>query len=116
MCQAVLSPNLTKKFQWEVSQIANNRFPCVMLLGGLSVNLNHLKNQIKIAGGSVLLYVGQHTTVVNVDLYLPAQVTMVIIHKFGQEETFCFATVGGRTRCTLRPGDEMTRNPHKKRL
>ena len=44
MCQAVLSPNLTKKFQWEVSQIADNRFPCVMLLGGLSVNLNHLKN------------------------------------------------------------------------
>ena len=45
MCQAVLSPNLTKKFQWEVSQIADNRFPCVMLLGGLSVNLNHLKRQ-----------------------------------------------------------------------
>ena len=43
MCQAVLSPNLTKKFQWEVSQIAHNRFPCVTLLGGLSVNLNHLK-------------------------------------------------------------------------
>ena len=45
MCQAVLSPNLTKKFQWEVSQIANNRFPLVMLLGGLSVNLNHLKRK-----------------------------------------------------------------------
>ena len=44
MCQAVLSPNLTKKFQWEVSQIADNRFPLVMLLGGLSVNLNHLKS------------------------------------------------------------------------
>ena len=43
MCQAVLSPNLRKKFQWEVSQIADNRFPVVMLLGGLSVNLNHLK-------------------------------------------------------------------------
>ena len=43
MCQAVLSPNLTKKFQWEVSQIADNRFPHVMLLDGLSVNLNHLK-------------------------------------------------------------------------
>ena len=45
MCQAVLSPNLTKKFQQEVSQIVDNRFPCVMLLGGLSVNLNHLKSQ-----------------------------------------------------------------------
>ena len=42
MCQAVLNPNLTKKFQWEVSQIADDRFPCMMLLGGLSVNLNHL--------------------------------------------------------------------------
>ena len=47
MCQAVLSPNLTKKFQWEVSQIADNRFPCVMLFGGLSVNLNHLKIEYK---------------------------------------------------------------------
>ena len=46
MCQAVLSPNLTKKFQWEVSQIAHNRFPCVTLLGGLSVNLNHLKMKL----------------------------------------------------------------------
>ena len=26
-----------------MSQIADNRFPVVMLLGGLSVNLNHLK-------------------------------------------------------------------------
>ena len=26
-----------------MSQIAHNRFPCVTLLGGLSVNLNHLK-------------------------------------------------------------------------
>ena len=53
MCQAVLSPNLTKKFQWEVSQIANKRFPCVMLLGGLSVNLNHLKiKHLDYGGGS----------------------------------------------------------------
>ena len=51
MCQAVLSPNLTKKFQWEVSQIADNRFPCVTLLGGLSVNLNHLKSTISILQG-----------------------------------------------------------------
>ena len=34
---------MTKKFQWEVSQIAEKKFQCVMLLGGLSVNLNHLK-------------------------------------------------------------------------
>ena len=31
MSQAVLSLNLTKKFQWEVSQIADNRFPYAML-------------------------------------------------------------------------------------
>ena len=54
MCQAVLSPNLTKKFQREVSQIANNRFPCVMLLGGLSVNLNHLKRDY---GCKVIVFV-----------------------------------------------------------
>ena len=28
-----------------MSQIADNRFPVVMLLGGLSVNLNHLKRK-----------------------------------------------------------------------
>ena len=49
MSQAVLSPNLTRKFQWDVSQIADNRFPLVMLLGGLSVNLNHLKIKALIA-------------------------------------------------------------------
>ena len=43
MSQGPLCPNLTKKFQKEVSQIANRNFPLVMLLGGLSVNLNHLK-------------------------------------------------------------------------
>ena len=26
-----------------MSQIAEKRFPCAMLLGGLSANLNHLK-------------------------------------------------------------------------
>ena len=45
MCQAVLSPNLTKKFQWEVSHIADNRFPCVMLLGGLRCKLKPPKKQ-----------------------------------------------------------------------
>ena len=43
MSQAVLSPNLTKEVQWEVSQIADKRFPYVIVKGGLSVNLNHLK-------------------------------------------------------------------------
>ena len=42
MSQGPLCPNLTQKFQKEVSQIANRNFPLVMLLGGLSVNLNHL--------------------------------------------------------------------------
>ena len=43
MSQGPLCPNLTKKFQEEVSQIANRNLSCVILLGGLSVNLNHLK-------------------------------------------------------------------------
>ena len=43
MSQGPLCPNLTQKVQREVSQMANLNFSCVMLLGGLSVNLNHLK-------------------------------------------------------------------------
>ena len=39
MSQGPLSPNLTKKFQKEVSQISNHNFPLVILLCGLSVNL-----------------------------------------------------------------------------
>ena len=45
MSQAVLRPNLTKKFQWEVSQIANKERSRALLQGGLSVNLNHLKTK-----------------------------------------------------------------------
>ena len=47
MSQGPLCPNLTQKVQKEVSQIANRNLPCVILLGGLSVNLNHLKNASK---------------------------------------------------------------------
>ena len=43
MSQGPLCPNLTKKFQKEVSQIANGNLSRIILLGGLSVNLNHLK-------------------------------------------------------------------------
>ena len=43
MSQGPLCQNLTKKVQKEVSQIANRNLSCVILLGGLSVNLNHLK-------------------------------------------------------------------------
>ena len=43
MSQGPLCPNLTQKVQREVSQMANRNFSRVMLLGGLSVNLNHLK-------------------------------------------------------------------------
>ena len=43
MSQGPLCPNLTQKVQKEVSQIANRNLPRLTLLGGLSVNLNHLK-------------------------------------------------------------------------
>ena len=43
MSQDPLCPNLTQKVQKEVSQMANRNFLPVILLGGLSVNLNHLK-------------------------------------------------------------------------
>ena len=47
MSQGPLCPNLTQKVQKEVSQIANRNLSSVILLGGLSVNLNHLKSTIK---------------------------------------------------------------------
>ena len=43
MSQGPLCPNLSQKVQKEVSQMANRNLSCVILLGGLSVNLNHLK-------------------------------------------------------------------------
>ena len=41
MSSGVLSPNLTKKFQWEVSQIAEKKL-------SVNLNLNHLKMILKI--------------------------------------------------------------------
>ena len=52
MSQGPLCPNLTQKVQKEVSQIANRNLPCTMLLGGLSVNLNHLKTHFFRGGWS----------------------------------------------------------------
>ena len=43
MSQGPLCPNLTKNSKKEVSQIANSNLSHPILLGGLSVNLNHLK-------------------------------------------------------------------------
>ena len=43
MSQGPLCPNLAQKVQKEVSQMANRNLSRVILLGGLSVNLNHLK-------------------------------------------------------------------------
>ena len=45
MFQGPLCPNLSQKVQKEVYQMANHNFPCTMLQGGLSVNLNHLKSK-----------------------------------------------------------------------
>ena len=42
MSQGPLCPNLSQKVQAEVSQMANRNLSRVILLGGLSVNLNHL--------------------------------------------------------------------------
>ena len=42
MSQGPLCPNLSQKVQKEVSQMAKCNLSPVILLGGLSVNLNHL--------------------------------------------------------------------------
>ena len=47
MSQGPLCPNLSQKVQEEVSKMANHNLSPVMLLGGLSVNLNHLKIEIR---------------------------------------------------------------------
>ena len=47
MSQGPLCPNLSQKVQKEVFQMANRNLSCVILLGGLSVNLNHLKRTIQ---------------------------------------------------------------------
>ena len=47
MSQGPLCPNLSQKVQAEVSQMANRNLSRVILLGGLSVNLNHLKTAFK---------------------------------------------------------------------
>ena len=52
MSQGPLCPNLSQKVQKEVSQMANRNLSCVILLGGLSVNLNHLTTQVPQAGAS----------------------------------------------------------------
>ena len=46
MSQGPLCPNLSQKVQAEVSQMANRNLSRVILLGGLSVNLNHLKSTV----------------------------------------------------------------------
>ena len=47
MSQGPLCPNLSQKVQKEVFQMANRNLSCVILLGGLSVNLNHLKTTVR---------------------------------------------------------------------
>ena len=47
MSQGPLCPNLSQKVQKEVSQMANRNLSPVILLGGLSVNLNHLKTGMR---------------------------------------------------------------------
>ena len=74
------------------------------------------KRQIRIVRASVLLYVGERDTSVTVDLHLPSKVTMVVIHKFGKNEPFCFATVGGQVQCSVFPGNELKNDPHANRV
>ena len=52
MSQGPLCPNLSQKVQAEVSQMANRNLSRVILLGGLSVNLNHLKTDTHTAPSS----------------------------------------------------------------
>ena len=46
MSQDALCPNVSQKVQKEVSQMAIRNLSCVILLGGLSVNLNYLNMKL----------------------------------------------------------------------
>ena len=46
MSKGPLCPNLSQKVQKEVSKMVNHSLSPVILLGGLSVNLNHLKMKV----------------------------------------------------------------------
>ena len=59
MSQGPLCQNLSQKVQKEVSQMANRNLSPMILLGGLSVNLNHLKSRVPC--GSPILH-GRRTT------------------------------------------------------
>ena len=56
MSQGPLCPNLTQKVQKEVSQMANRNLSRVILLGGLSVNLNHLIKWMPLLEVNMSLY------------------------------------------------------------
>ena len=66
MSQGPLCPNLSQKVQKEVSQMANRNLSCVILLGGLSVNLNHLKIYYDIANLCVLKYFWQWVQILKI--------------------------------------------------
>ena len=108
MYQAVLSPNLTKKFQWEVSQIADNRFPCVTLLGGLSVNLNYLKT-ISIFPGRIII-ISQFTglsTALNMKVSICLESWLLLAIAIHEKVPFCIfpedtMTVGNCTKRGVR--------------
>ena len=62
-------------------------------LDNTDLELCSKKNQIKIVCGSVQMYIGEQANAVEVDVFLPSQVTMIVIQKYGKTEPFCFATV-----------------------
>ena len=74
------------------------------------------KSQIKIVRASVLLYIGENDSSVTADLYLPSKVTMVVIHKFGASEAFCFASVGDDGQCSVYAGNKLKKDPYANRM
>ena len=83
-------------------------------LDNTDLELCSKKNQIKIVCGSVQMYIGEQANSVEVDVFLPSQVTLIVIQKYGKTEPFCFATVGGQKRCSVCKGSLLKKNPHSK--
>ena len=65
MSQGPLYPNLSQKVQKEVCEMANCNLSCMILLGGLSVNVNHLKTKVALRNLVILTYLCKQSCILN---------------------------------------------------
>ena len=115
MSQGPLCPNLTQKVQREVAQMANRNFSCAMLLGGLSVNLNHLIKKVwtdtsnsMMTKSMLVPFVGKHTSLKITAMYTK-EVLMVkdtwriVVKNISGQEKDSAITLKGSVQSAIEP-------------